>query len=72
MASQNLMPDPAAMKKCIICGQEKLVLIDFPLYVSGNVCKKCKTEKERIRKHKTYGMKTENHWKSVISCQDFS
>lgn len=60
---QNLMPDPAAMKKCKICGDEKLVLIDFPSYVNGNICKKCRNEKEKIRRRKHFGMKPENHWK---------
>jgi hypothetical protein len=60
---QNLMPDPAAMRKCKICGEEKLVLIDFPNYSSTPVCKKCKSQKEKLRRHKLYGMRPENHWK---------
>jgi len=60
---QNLMPDPAAMRKCMICGEEKLVLIDFPSYVNGSICKKCRSQKEKIRKQKHFGMKPENHWK---------
>lgn len=56
--------DLTATKPCKECGKEKNIFLDFPFSnPNGNICKKCRSQKEKLRRHKTFGMRPENHWK---------
>ena len=59
---QSTQLNPARTKICKNCEKEKLVLIDFPLRVSTNVCKNCHWKKKQAKLHAD-GMNPQDHWK---------
>lgn len=57
------MNDPAATRKCCMCGEEKLILIDYPAYSKSSQCKQCTSKINMQKRRANRLIDPKDHWK---------